>query len=97
MPLAPSLSIWRSRRFLLASLSLTPSVACDQQTHINNNTTPGCNYQTCVYANMYILNEDGAPQSAVCSLYSQNWDPIATNTSYNAGWHHYDVTSSIGT
>lgn len=65
--------------------SYSPSLcaaACDKQTQYDKSTAKdNCNYKTCVYANLYYLIKDGAPQTVVCALYTEYTDPSsATNT-----------------
>lgn len=58
------------------------AAACDKQTQYDKSqAADGCNYKTCVYANLYILNKNGAPQTAVCALYTEATDSSdAVNT-----------------
>ena len=52
------------------------AAACEKQTQWDKSqSADGCNYKTCVYANLYMLNKDGAPQTVVCALYTEATDP----------------------
>lgn len=54
------------------------AAACDKQTQWDKSqSADACNYKTCVYANLYMLNKDGAPQTVVCALYTEMTDPSA--------------------
>jgi hypothetical protein len=54
------------------------AAACDKQTQWDKSQAPGsCDYKTCVYANLYILNKGGAPQTVVCALYTETTDASA--------------------
>lgn len=74
------------------------AAACDKQTAYDKATSSdGCHYKACVYANLYILNKDGAPQTTVCALYTEGWNSTyAVNTGYSAGSDYYEVSNSIG-
>jgi hypothetical protein len=51
------------------------AAACDKQTQWDRSqSADSCDYKTCVYANLYILNKDGAPQTVVCALYTEATD-----------------------
>lgn len=54
------------------------AAACDKQTQWDKSqSADACNYKTCVYANLYMLNKDGALQTVVCALYTEMTDPSA--------------------
>ncbi|KAI4757855.1 hypothetical protein E4T51_09096 [Aureobasidium sp. EXF-12344] len=73
------------------------AAACDKQTQWDKSqSSDGCNYKTCVYANLYILSKNGAPQTVVCALYTEATDSsYAVNSGYNYGSDFYQVSNSI--
>lgn len=49
------------------------AAACDKQTvYDKSQASDDCNYKTCVYANLYILSQDGVPKTVVCALYTES-------------------------
>ncbi|KAI4732541.1 hypothetical protein E4T50_16889 [Aureobasidium sp. EXF-12298] len=80
--------------------SYSPSLcaaACDKQTQYDKSTaSDDCNYKSCVYANLYYLIKDGAPQTVVCTLYTEATDSsYAVNKGYTSGSDFYQVANSI--
>ncbi|KAG9692082.1 hypothetical protein KCU95_g7325, partial [Aureobasidium melanogenum] len=73
------------------------AAACDKQTAWDKSqATDDCNYKTCVYANMYILSEDGVPKTVVCALYTEGVDSsYATNYGYSTDTDSFQVSNSI--
>ncbi|KAK6003345.1 hypothetical protein QM012_001190 [Aureobasidium pullulans] len=73
------------------------AAACDKQTAWDKSqATDDCNYKTCVYANMYILSQDGIPKTVVCALYTEVTDPsYATNYGYSTDTDSFQVSNSI--
>ncbi|KAI4717850.1 hypothetical protein E4T48_05939 [Aureobasidium sp. EXF-10727] len=73
------------------------AAACDKQTAWDKSqATDSCNYKTCVYANMYILSQDGIPKTVVCALYTDVTDPkYADNYGYSTDTDSYQVSNSI--
>ncbi|KAK5019129.1 hypothetical protein LTR39_000570 [Cryomyces antarcticus] len=74
------------------------AAACDAQTVYDKATSSdGCHFSACVYANMYILSDNGVPKTVVCALYTQYWgSQYAVNTGYYSGNDEYTVSNSIG-
>ncbi|TKA75425.1 hypothetical protein B0A49_05038 [Cryomyces minteri] len=66
------------------------AAACDAQTVYDKATSSdGCHFSACVYANMYILSDNGVPKTVVCALYTQYWgSQYAVNTGYYSGNDH---------
>ncbi|KAG9672405.1 hypothetical protein KCU99_g6933, partial [Aureobasidium melanogenum] len=73
------------------------AAACDKQTAWDKSqATDDCNYKTCVYANMYILSQDGVPKTVVCALYTEGVDSShATNYGYSTDTDSFQVSNSI--
>ncbi|CAD0101055.1 unnamed protein product [Aureobasidium mustum] len=73
------------------------AAACDKQTAWDKSqATDDCNYKTCVYANMYILSQDGVPKTVVCALYTEGVDSsYATNYGYSTDTDSFQVSNSI--
>ncbi|KAI4850606.1 hypothetical protein E4T44_02643, partial [Aureobasidium sp. EXF-8845] len=73
------------------------SAACDKQTAWDKSqATDDCNYKTCVYANMYILSQNGIPKTVVCALYTEATDSkYADNFGYSTDTDSYQVSNSI--
>lgn len=73
------------------------AAACDKQTTWDKSqATDDCNYKTCVYANMYILSQDGIPKTVVCALYTEATDSsYADNYGYSTDTDTYQVSNSI--
>ncbi|KAI5236684.1 hypothetical protein E4T43_08467 [Aureobasidium subglaciale] len=73
------------------------AAACDKQTQLDRAaSSDDCNYKTCVFANLYVLSEDGVPKTVVCALYTESTDASsATIKGYTAGAHFYQVSNSV--
>ncbi|TKA74885.1 hypothetical protein B0A49_06076 [Cryomyces minteri] len=74
------------------------AAACDAQTVYDKATSSdGCHFAACVYANLYVLSDNGVPKTVVCALYTQYWgSQYAVNTGYYSGNDQYTVSNSIG-
>ncbi|KAJ9665419.1 hypothetical protein H2201_004497 [Coniosporium apollinis] len=74
------------------------AAACDSQTDYNKrHSEDGCNFKACVFANLYILSENGVPKTTVCALYTQGWGSThAVNSGYSTSTDVYLVSNSIG-
>ncbi|KAH0367728.1 hypothetical protein KCU65_g4462, partial [Aureobasidium melanogenum] len=73
------------------------AAACDKQTAWDKSqATDDCNYKTCVYANMYVLSQDGIPKTVVCALYTEGVDSsYATNYGYETDTDSFQVSNSV--
>ncbi|THX78642.1 hypothetical protein D6D04_05634 [Aureobasidium pullulans] len=73
------------------------AAACDKQTAWDKSqASDDCNYKTCVYANMYILSQNGVPKTVVCALYTEATDAsYANNYGYSTDTDSYQVSNSI--
>jgi hypothetical protein len=73
------------------------AAACDKQTAWDKSqATDDCNYKTCVYANMYILSQNGIPKTVVCALYTEATDAsYADNYGYSTDTDTYQVSNSV--
>lgn len=73
------------------------AAACDKQTAWDKSqSSDDCNYKTCIYANLYVLSQDGVPKTVVCALYTEATNSsYATNTGYWTDTDSYQVSNSI--